>query len=266
MKTQFFDMVGQMAAKIVTGLFDVIIDGAADAAKSLLGSLGSALGGDGKDLAGGISSVTGAVSSLANPVNMISGAITAIASVITALQGPGGPSTTDSWHFEHTYIAVKELRDYTFLNIGSSSGWLAKIHDKTNAVVLKNEYQMKQNRKMIGSLQDIERNTGATVSALKNLPGAQHGYKSTQSELVQLHGTPEAPEYIVPQSDFSRLMNTAPAASSATYNVNVANTVTIPGLMVTDREHTRDRIIPELLAALRAHLGKTELKEILGIT
>jgi hypothetical protein len=267
MKTQFFDMVGQMAAKIVTGLFDVIIDGAANAAQSLLGSLGSALGGDGKDLAGGISSVTGAVSSLANPVNMISGAVTAIASVITALQGPGGPSTTDSWNFEHTQINTKELRDYVFINIGSASGWLAKTYDRnTDTFVTLQTIRKLTREKVAGPLKGIEKNTGDTVSALKNLPGAQHGYKSTRNELVELHGTPQDPEHVIRDSDFSRLMNTAPAASSATYNVNVANTVTIPGLMVTDREYTRDRVIPEFLAALRAHLGKTELKEILGLT
>ena len=282
LKTQFFDIVGQMAAKIATDLFDKILSGAADAAAGLLGSLGSALGGGAGDIAGGISSVTGAVSSLANPVNMISGAVTAIASVISALQGPGGPSSTDSWHFEQTWIQQKQLTDYTMAEIGGSGGWLARIHDKTNQVVLKNEYQMQQNRKLIG-IQKIARNSiGVIETETKKIPGllidinkslskvtgAQSGYTATKPELVMLHGSPAIPEHAIPDDRLRALLSSAGGGGGGRGDVSLESNqeVNFNGMMISDRDYMRTRGIPELLSALDANVGLAKLKSIIGVT
>ena len=53
------------------------------------------------------------------------------------------------------------------------------------------------------------------------------------------------------------------ASSSA--NVTVNNYINLNGTIITDRDHTRDRIIPEMLSALKVGVGKTEIKQILGI-
>jgi len=286
LKTQFFDIVGQMAAKIATGLFDVIISGAADAAKSLLGSLGSALGGGAGDVAGGLSSVTGALQGAMNPIGMISGAVTAIASVASLFK-KAGPSSTDSWHFEHIWINTKELRDYTFMNIGGSGGWLAKIHDKTNQVVLKNEYQMKQNRKLIRLFQEktnvLIGINGIIATATKNsadllgkirkdlskVTGAQAGHTAKKPELVMMHGSPANPEHAIPDDRLRDLLSMADAASGGgrgDVSLQSDQQVNFNGLMISDRDYMRQRGIPELLAALKANVGLAELKSIVGVT
>lgn len=282
MKTQFFDMVGQMAAKITADLFGVIIDGAADAAKSLLGSLGDALGGGGADsVTGGFESVSDALASAANPIGLISGAVTAIASVASLFK-KAGPSSTDSWHFEQTWIQQKQLTDYTMAEIGGSGGWFARIHDKTNQVVLKNEYQMKQNRKMVDNLKTINTATAeisrftsplsgdirAVEKAVRKIPKAQHGYTSTKPELVMLHGTPAKPEHAIPDDRLRALLSSAGGGGGGRGDVSLESNqeVNFNGLMISDRDYMRTRGIPELLSALDANVGLAKLKSIIGVT
>ena len=286
MKTQFFDMVGQMAAKITADLFGVIIDGAADAAKSLLGSLGDALGGGGADsVIGGFESVSGALASAANPIGLISGAVTAIASVASLFK-KAGPSSTDSWHFEQTWIQQKQLTDYTMAEIGGSGGWLARIHDKTNQVVLKNEYQMKQNRKLIRLFEEDSRTmigiTGIIATATKDsaellgsirkdlskVTGAQGGHTATRTELVMMHGTPAKPEHAIPDDRLRALLSAADGGGRGRGDVSLKTDqqVNFNGLMISDRDYMRTRGIPELLSALKANVGLAELKAIVGVT
>lgn len=284
MKTQFFDMVGQMAAKIATGLFKPIIDGAANAAGSLLSSLGSALGGGGADsVVGGFESITGALTQSVNPIGMISGAVTAIASVASLFK-KAGPSSTDSWHFEHTYIAVKELRDYTFLNIGSSSGWLAKIYDRnTDTFVilqtirkLLREKHLKELDKIKKATEAIKTNTDPVPGLLKDInrsikaiPKAQGGHTSTRTELVTMHGTPAKPEHAIPDDRLRDLLSMADAGGGrgrGDVNLQSDQQVNFNGLMISDRDYMRQRGIPELLGALKANVGLAELKDIIGVT
>jgi len=48
-------------------------------------------------------------------------------------------------------------------------------------------------------------------------------------------------------------------------NVIVNNYVNLNGTIITDREYTRDRMMPEIISALEANLEKTRIKQILGI-
>jgi len=235
--------IGEFGTKVLGGLGD------------LLGGLLSGLGG----LAGGLGGLGGKKSAL---------------------------STTDQWNLDHIQQNTKQLMDYTMMQIGSSSGWLSRIHEVNYVIVEKLETLFKKHDKLrgieaksrgylntiknksdraVGLLEAIKDNTKDTVKALKSTPGAQHGYTSTNTELVELHGTPQDPEHVIRDSDFSRIMNAAPATPSMNYNVNVANNVTLAGKIITDREHTRDSLIPEIIAALNANVGKTKLKEQLGI-
>jgi len=265
----FKSMIADMVQTFVTDFVGGILSGAQDAASGILSSLGSALGGGGAgDIAGGVESVVGSLGGLANPINMISGAVTAIASV-AALFKKTGPSSTDSWHFQETWKEQKQLTDYTMINIGGSGGWLAKIHDKTNAVVLKNEYMMKQNRKSIGILGDISKHTSATVKAIKEMTPkkAQAGAVSLQSELIQTHGTPQHPEYIIPHQDLSNMMSGqgGGGGGGGTTNyisINISDQID----PFTAQRMTREVILPQIIAALGTKDFNRDLQRGLGIS
>ena len=49
-------------------------------------------------------------------------------------------------------------------------------------------------------------------------------------------------------------------------NMNLRNVVRLEGLIITDKQYTRNRMIPELIAALKANLHKAELQKVLGLT
>jgi len=66
------------------------------------------------------------------------------------------------------------------------------------------------------------------------------------------------PEYVSVQP----LSGGKPPASS---NVTVNNYVNLNGTIITDRDYTRKRLIPEMLSALEANFEKTKMKQILGI-
>jgi len=48
-------------------------------------------------------------------------------------------------------------------------------------------------------------------------------------------------------------------------NVTVNNYINLNGTIITDREYTRNRMMPEIISALEANLEKTKMKQILGI-
>jgi len=48
-------------------------------------------------------------------------------------------------------------------------------------------------------------------------------------------------------------------------NVTVNNYINLNGTVITDRDYTRKRLIPEMLSALEANFEKTKMKQILGI-
>jgi len=53
--------------------------------------------------------------------------------------------------------------------------------------------------------------------------------------------------------------------SPSSSNVTVNNYVNLNGTIITDRDYTRKRMIPEMLSALEANFEKTKMKQILGI-
>lgn len=222
--------------------------------------------------------------------DLLGGILSGLGGLAAGLGGLGGKksalSTTDQWNLDHIQQNTKQLMDYTMIEIGSGSGWLSRLHEVNYVIVGKLETLFKKHDKLrgieaksrgylntiknksvraIGLLEAIKENTKDTVKALKSTPGAQHGFTSTKTELVELHGTPQNPEHVIRDTDFSRLINATPAPQGVTYNVQVANSVNLTGTIITDREHARTRLIPEILAALRANVGKTDIKKELGI-
>jgi len=275
----FTDTLGNMLTMFITDFVGGLLSGAKDAASGILSSIGSALGGGGDGaggLASGVNSLVSGIGSLANPVNMISGAVTAIASVITALQGPGGPSSTDSWHFEQTWMEQKRLTDYTMMNIGSNSGWLARILDKINEAHLVGQATRKLLREKVNkNLDDIsndtssmEKNIGKMPGLLKDISksiskvsGAQEGHVSTQPELVMVHGTSQDPEYIFRESQMNNL-----GRGGANISIVMPSEFNVNGTIIGDREYFRQRLFPEFIAMLRSNFGKQELKSALGVS
>lgn len=49
-------------------------------------------------------------------------------------------------------------------------------------------------------------------------------------------------------------------------NMNLRNVIRMEGLIITDKQYTRNRMIPELIAALKANLHKAELQKALGLS
>lgn len=267
LKTQFFDIVGQMAAKIVTGFFNVIIDGAANAASSLLGSLGSALGGAGggvSSITGGFESVTGALTQAVNPIGMISGAVTAIASVASLFK-KAGPSSTDSWHFEHIWINTKEMRDYMFIEQWKMIQYGIEQRHKIADFIWKVNEKVKDQKPI---LQSIDSGVHDVAKSINKLSKAQGGYTTRKSELVMLHGTPANPEHAIPDDRLRDLLSMSERGRGGAggFNVKTDQQVNFNGLMISDRDYMRTRGIPELLSALRANEGLSELKSVLGVT
>jgi len=202
-KEQFFDMIGQMIAKWVTDFIGGILDGISSAASSIAKEIGGALGGGGtSSIADGISAVTSGVASLANPINMISGAVTAIASVASALQGPGGPSTTDSWHFEHIWKNVKELRDWAFINAQQRLDNLERFSGDRNAKIDDSNTALRRIRSI---LDRIKGDTGRMANALGDVTFAQHGFS----------GVVTSPTLFMAGENGAEAVNVAPLSQSS---------------------------------------------------
>jgi len=117
------------------------------------------------DIAGGVQNVTSALGGLANPIGLVSQAVTAIASVAQLFKKQG-PSSTDSWHFEHIWINAKEIRDYMYL---VQRNWITKEIPER---ISRGNAKLDDAKKI---LRDIRGNTADTVSAINAIPGGQHG-------------------------------------------------------------------------------------------
>ena len=278
------DFIGGLISDITNKLIPAILgigDAGEKAAEKAAGALADALDSGAGDVAGGFESVSSALSSAMPAINMISGAVTAIASV-AALFKKAGPSSTDSWHFEQTWIASKQLTDYTMAEIGSSSGWFSRLHTVTMDVHVDLQNIRKMLRERVwGELKKIHDETIKIAAntdpvpgllkdinrSIKGLKKAQHGYSATQPELVMLHGTPAKPEHAIPDDRLRSLLAMAEGrGGGGGGDVSLEQNVNFNGLMISDRDYMRTRGIPELLEALKANVGLADLKEIIGVT
>jgi len=97
-----------------------------------------------------------------------------------------------------------------------------------------------------------------------SIASAQHGAVLTKPQLVMTHGTPSAPEYVLPAAQLNRLM-TAPSAQSQ--EINIHNEVVITGTIISDREFTRQKLIPEIVKALDVNASemKRKFRRALGV-
>lgn len=108
-------------------------------------------------------------------------------------------------------------------------------------------------------LGEISDHTKRTYRAIQDLSTAQTGAMFREPALVMAHGTPTSPEYILREEQVAAL------AGMATPAITITNQVNLKGMMISDRDYARTRMIPEILAALEVNFNKSRLKEILGV-
>jgi len=94
---------------------------------------------------------------------------------------------------------------------------------------------------------------------------AQYGAVLTEPQLVMTHGTPSAPEFVLPAAQLNRLMS-APARA-AHQEITINNEVVITGTIISDREFTRQKLIPEIVKALDVNASemKRKFRRALGV-
>jgi len=108
------------------------------------------------------------------------------------------------------------------------------------------------------------------VDAIKGMRekiiSAQHGAVLTKPQLVMTHGTPGAPEYVLPAAQLNRLMSLPARAGHQEITIN--NEVKITGTIISDREFTRQKLIPEIVKALDVNASemRRKFRRALGVT
>ena len=260
----FKSMVSDMVQTWMTDFIKGLLSSSADAGKKITENLAGAIGGEGADsVADAFGSVGSAAGGLLNTLSGIASIVSAIANVAQLFKKPGIGSTAE-WHLKEIWMATKQLTDYTMAEIGSSSGWLSRIHDKTNAVVLKNEFQMKQNRKMIGILKTIAKNTGGMKKALGAPKKGQKGAVSFNTEMIQVHGTPSRPEYIIPHEDLSRILSGSGGGSITTNNYISVEIKDQIDPFTADRI-VRESMLPAIVRSLETKQFTRVIQHQLGI-
>ena len=109
---------------------------------------------------------------------------------------------------------------------------------------------------------------GKIKDAIENLElgGAQHGAIVTGTGLIKVHGTPSRPEIIAPLPDFGRFIpDQKPGNQTITREIHIKNEVHVDGMVITDREYTRTRLMPEIIEALSSNLLKSKIQQALGV-
>jgi hypothetical protein len=161
--TQFTDMIGAMIAEWVTNFIGGVLTSTKSAASDIVDTVTGAAS---TALSGGLS-------------NIIGGALGGVISGL--IGGGGGPSTTDSWHFEHIWRNVKETRDWHFINHQARLNEITKV--LTGVIPVRQGITNKLLRKSLVFLKSIDRGIG-------NIPGGQHGLdfqSGSRGGLVRYH-------------------------------------------------------------------------------
>ena len=236
-------MMTRFLSKLADKVFDVFSDTMGNAAKSAVGAV--------TDITKGAS---GAIS------GMWTGLGAAVGSFLgTALAGliGGGPSGHQQ---EQMINDIKDTRNFA-ADIKAAIDWVNKSLDlikweRVNAVLGKLDNVKKSvdaaAKPMIGYLKSIS-------SQMGEIGGAQYGAILREPGLVMTHGTPAQPEWIIPESRMRAMEAGGPR------QVSILNTVNMGGLIITDREYMRTRLMPEFLAALNSNEFKNQAQRALGL-
>jgi len=279
-KQQFFDLIAQMITKYTLKFVGGILSGAADAASGLLGSIGGALGsifgggGDGEG-GGGIGGLIGGTGGgIVSPWTTIAAGL---GGVLGGLLGGDKSGHDIKMIKDNTWEAKMDLRnvvnnqDFLKSRADWTHGELTTVNAQLNSIKISSWSIGDSVGRMKNTLWRIE-------DFFKSAPSAARGHESKQTEFVLTHGTERKPEHIIPHDEFEDIVDPMvnvlgegeggggkEPRPGSTFDIKIKSVVNLIGTIITDREHTRDTIIPEMIAAFEANIKKVDFVESLGI-
>jgi predicted nucleic acid-binding Zn-ribbon protein len=266
-KTAFFRMIGEMLTDEVMGWFKNFFSSIGKAATDTMAESAKTAVGAAADITKGASAaISGLWTALGSAVGSFLG--TVLAGIISG--GPSGHQqeqqindTKDARNF------LAEIRNWFFSagsgfggasyefitgHIGEWLGWITNaVNDKGGGII----------GAINSAKTDIGKKLDGIIKAIGAIPSGQHGAVLTRPGLVMTHGTPSAPEFVIPSGGGG--LRLAAATAGAGRSIVIQNAIHIDGTLITDREYTRQRLIPEILAALGSNELKGLVQRALGI-
>jgi hypothetical protein len=262
-KDAFFTMAGEVATKWATGLLKSLVTDTGSAIKTAVDSVASGA----KTLVSSIGGVAQAAGGLATGIGAAVGSF--LGTALAGLIG-GGPSG----HQQQQQINdTKDSRNY----LANISNWLFSAGTGFGGSA--RGFITDPLLEKCGNVMDTIRTTGQYLGGkldevkgvLSKIPKAQYGHVSTATEMIVTHGTPSVPEVTAPLPDLQRALALARAADLSRQQkmtqqiFNINNVVNLDGTIITDREYTRTRLMPEIITALESHFKKSEFQRGLGV-
>jgi len=264
--TQFTDMVGQMVAKFIAeNVFSLMTSAAKEVGTAIVGNIGSAIGGITKGAEAAVSGVN-----LLGSV--VSGAVSGLVSGLI-----GGKTDMDATNRELHNIwaeARNILQNVDNMKWNQEAlkkiGWkqttlLAQIKDSLKGglggMAVDIDFTATNNflKQIRGNTALIREWTKRTFETLKGKSeGWATGFEGIVTQPIRPLIGEAGPEWVSVQP-------LSGGRSPSSSNVTVNNYVNLNGTIITDRDYTRKRMIPEMLSALEANFEKTKMKQILGI-
>ena len=186
---------------VIAGLIGAVATGITTIAGAIAGAIVA--------LATGISTAA-AILAAAAPALLIVGGIAlglfAGFKLLGGLLGGGGGSDPNTFWLKLISDNMKQTRDWVgeIWQFALSEQWAVLQHIDVYAVLISDIL-----RDTNIYLNDIREGIGGMREVLDNLKGAAAGAVATDTQLMVVHGTPAAPEYIVPSSRMAEIVTSA---------------------------------------------------------
>lgn len=240
-KAAFFRMIGQMVAgeaiKAIKGLFTDLLTTTKNAGAgiaSATSSIGSAVGGIATGIATLITSLATAIATAANTLAAAAPAILKVGAVAIALyagfkvveglvnsifgSGGGGKQTDVTYWLRLQKDLQQEMHDWLFLNAQDKLNYFAEKLEDIKQTIL--DGVRSPLNAVCDKLDWIGGNTGTIINKLGDIVkklggGAYEGAVLTSPQLIMTHGTPDRPEYIIPEPDLKGFVASAQAGQAS---------------------------------------------------
>jgi len=181
LKTTFTSIISDMVYEWVENFIKKMVTSSAEAGADIAKNLASSVGGAGSgSISGAFGSVSTAAGGLLNTLSGISTIVTGIASVASLFK-KSGPSSTDSWHFEHIWMNTKETRDWLFNNAQARLDEMAKALTGT----LPNKSD--STRIVLRGIKRILESINKGIGGIPSGQGGLEMYTGNQTGLVRYH-------------------------------------------------------------------------------
>jgi len=181
LKTTFTRIISDMVYEWVENFIKKMVTSSAEAGADIAKNLASSVGGAGSgSISGAFGSVSTAAGGLLNTLSGISTIVTGIASVASLFK-KSGPSSTDSWHFEHIWMNTKEMRDWMFNNAQARLDEMAKA--LTGILPNKSD----STRIVLRGIKRILESINKGIGGIPSGQGGLEMYTGNQTGLVRYH-------------------------------------------------------------------------------